>query len=163
MTLAELEKRVQILEDIEEIKNMHREYIYFLMTRQFEKMVDCFAEDAALDIVTFSVAKGKPTRELRKGKKDIAKLFTETMASWVRELEGEIPKGGHFLVQPVITVEGNKAKGHWLLERIVEDAKPSGSSWKFLPGRYDCEYLKEGGKWKFSMVKMTHPWPNEPC
>jgi hypothetical protein len=161
MTLAELEKRVQTLEDIEEIKNMHREYIFFLMTRQFEKMVDCFAENAVLDIVTFSIAKGKPTREQREGKKEIRELF-KTMASWVRESEGEIPKGGHFLVQPVITVEGNKAKGHWLLERMKEDVKPSGSSWIFLPARYDCEYVKEAGKWKFSMIKLTHPWPDKP-
>jgi len=36
MTLAELEKRVRVLEDIEEIKQLHYDYIYALNARKWE-------------------------------------------------------------------------------------------------------------------------------
>ena len=42
MTLEELEKKVRALDDIEEIKNLHREYIFWLNNRQFKEMIRLF-------------------------------------------------------------------------------------------------------------------------
>ena len=44
MTVEELEKRVKALEDLDDIKNMHRQYIYWLTTRSWDEMMDCFVK-----------------------------------------------------------------------------------------------------------------------
>ena len=64
MTLEELEKKVKALEDIEEIKQMHINYIIALNHQNFEEMIECFTEDATMDY------QGK-----REGKGEIAKFF----------------------------------------------------------------------------------------
>ena len=65
MTLAELEKRVRVLEDIEEIKQLHYDYIYALNARKWEELIDMFAEDMVED--------GFPRGEIRKGKRKLPK------------------------------------------------------------------------------------------
>ena len=62
MTLDELVKRVQILEDIEEIKKLHTNYIYWLCKLQWDNMLDCFAEDATLELMDQGVRKGGKRR-----------------------------------------------------------------------------------------------------
>jgi ketosteroid isomerase-like protein len=150
MDLAEMLKEVQILEDVEAIKNMHNEYVICLRNNQFEEMIDCFADDAILEI-----------RELgrRTGKEEIAKLFREHIA------RVKIPRG-HSLVQPVITVDGNTAEGHWTLYHFNYDyTKPAGkgclTEWE--QGFYECRYVRVGGVWKFSYLKFICPWPKCPA
>ena len=68
------------------------------------------------------------------------------------------------LIQPVISVDGDKAEGHWIMYRLNYYFKgPSGQVVKlFGPSvqrRYDCEYIKENGTWRFSRLKFTDPWP----
>ena len=139
MSLEELEKRLSILEDIEEIKSMHREYVFWLVNHQWEDMVDCFTEDA-----TAVIATNPPCQ----GKKEIAKLFTEVFAKVIPWNEG------HVIAQPVISIEGDKAKGHWIL--FVFYPEPGGG---WLQARYDCEYAKVDRKWKFSSLIFQAPWP----
>lgn len=145
MTLDELEKRVKVLEDVEEIKKLHRDYIFWLDNKQFEEMIECFAKDATEEI--------GGTGGARKGKEEIAKVFREVIA------KEPSAKGGHILVQPVITVEGDRAKGYWTMYRFDTFTTPAGQLVKWAQGRYDCEYIRENGKWKFSSLKYTIPWP----
>ncbi len=148
MTLEELEKRVRALEDLEEIKKLHRDYIFLLTNKQYEEMIDYFSENATAQI---------RTPEVYNGKNEIAKFFREVLPA------RGAPKGGQILVQPVITVEGNTAKGYWTMYRFFYDlSESSGPTVKFTQGRYDCEYIREGGKWKFSSVKYVVPWPEQP-
>ena len=139
MTLEELEKRVKVLEDIEEIKKLHTNYVYLLCNLQWDDMLDCFAENATLDLLDHGV---------RKGKKEIGEVFHNVLAKMIKRTDG------HFVGQPVITVDGDKAKGYWILYLFF--AKPSV---RWLQGRQDCEYVKVNGEWKFSSVKFTSPWP----
>lgn len=142
MTSKELEKRVRALEDIEEIKSMHREYVFWLINHQWADMVDCFTDDATCVIATNPPCKGK---------KEIARLFTETFAKVIPWDEG------HFVAQPVISVEGDKARGHWILFVLYNE--PPGT-WR--QARYDCEYKKVDGVWKFSSLRFQAPWPVPP-
>jgi hypothetical protein len=151
MTLEELEKRVRALEDVEEIKILHNEYIYALMDWQWDKMLDCFAEDATADI----------HRQVRRGKKEIGIIFKEEVGKVTKQ------KGGQILIQPVIHVDGDTATGHWAWYRFFYNFYTEvGWHYKIFgpweQARYDCEYVRENGKWKFKTLKLTRPWPVQP-
>jgi hypothetical protein len=45
--LADLEKRVMILQDIESIKDIHREYVFYLASRERD-LLDYYSEDYLL-------------------------------------------------------------------------------------------------------------------
>ena len=143
MTLEELEKRVRALEDTEEIKTMHREYLFYIQNLEIDKALDCFAENIVTDVANYGIIKGK---------KEVSKFFHEVIRNNVFT-----SKDGHFTGQPVVSVEGDKAKGHWMFYRCLEKPTAKGKGW--IQGRYDCEYIKENGKWKFSLLKMKRPWP----
>jgi len=146
-TVEKLEKRISTLEDIEAIQKFHLHYIYLYNNHQHEEMVSCFAEDATIDTGVF-----KP----RKGKEEIAELFRD-----------EIPTVNtytvaHVVVQPVITVDGDRAKGLWTMYLCFFDVPtPKGPSVRLLQALHDCEYVKVDGEWKYSSVKFIYPWPEQ--
>jgi hypothetical protein len=147
MTIKELEKRVKAIEDLEEIKKLHYNYIFMLSNKQYEEMVDCFAEKAIAQITT---------PEVLRGKKEIGKHLTEVIA------KRGAPKGGQILIQPVITVKGSTAKGSWVMYRLFYDFDaPGGPSLRWTQGRYNCKYIKERGKWKFSSMKYVVLFPEQ--
>jgi len=149
MTLEELEKRVEaleglekkvkVIEDTEAIKQLHREYIYYLCNLEWGKMLDCFAEGATADIGEHGLCRGK---------EEISGLFRNVLANMITK------RDGHMVGQPVITVEGDRAKGYWILYLFFQEP-----SVRWMQGRQDCEYIRVNGKWKFSSVKFTNPWP----
>lgn len=140
MTIEELEKRVRILEDREEIKELHREYLFLISGVEIENALDCFTRDIEVEVANYGI---------RKGKEEVGRFFRNIIGPNVLS-----SKDGHFTGQPVIAIEGGKARGHWMFYRFVQDP-----SRRWIQGRYDCEYVKENGKWKFSMLKMRRPWP----
>jgi hypothetical protein len=135
MGSEDLEKRIRVLEDLEDIKILHRDYISCLDNLEFDKVPEFFAENATLEI-----------RHLKpcKGKKEITELYRGFVSKRRTSRDD-----GHLVGQPVITVEGNKAKGHWIVYIFL--SKPSV---QWVQGRNDCEYIKENGKWKFSSLKF---------
>ncbi|MFH1647956.1 MAG: nuclear transport factor 2 family protein [Chloroflexota bacterium] len=144
MTLEEMEKRLKAIEDAEAIKNMHNDYLFYLNNRQWPEMAECFTEDATVNI-----------HDLVRGKKAILKLFTDVIA---RKNAGK-GRDAHFAVQPVVEVDGDKAKSHWLIYIFIADPA-TGNAQRFIQGRYDCEYARVDGRWKFSALTYTSPWPD---
>jgi hypothetical protein len=140
MTIEELEGRLTKLEDMDEIKALHREYLFWISGLEIEKALDCFARYIEVDVANYGI---------RKGIEEVGKFFRETICENVFQ-----SKDGHFTGQPVITLDGEKASGHWMFYRFIQDP-----SRRWVQGRYDCEYVKEDGKWKFSVLKMRRPWP----
>jgi len=139
MTLEELEKRVKVLEDIEAIKQLHINYVYLLCNLQWDDMVQCFAEDATMELLDQGVVRGK---------KEISGVFHNVLAERIKRNDG------HLVGQPIITVTGDRAKGHWILYLFFAEPEV-----RWLQGRQDCEYVRVNGEWKFSSVKFTAPWP----
>jgi hypothetical protein len=140
MTIEDLEKRVKMLEDKDEIKELHREYLFFISNLEIEKALDCFTRDIEVEVANYGICRGKD---------EVARFFREVIYQNVLQ-----SRDGHFTGQPVITVSEEKASGHWMFYRFVQDP-----SRRWIQGRYDCEYVKENGKWKFSVLKMRRPWP----
>ncbi|MFC1533730.1 nuclear transport factor 2 family protein [Thermodesulfobacteriota bacterium] len=150
--LEEIENRLKAIEDLEEIKKLHRDYIFWLSNHQWDDMVDCFAEDAVAEI-------GKHGEQ--KGKNAIRASFDSDISK-----VASYQKGGQILIQPVITVDGDSARGYWSWYRLnTEFRSPSGQSVQLfgpeMQAKYDCEYKKEKGKWKFSRMELTRPWPEQ--
>ena len=142
MELVELGKRIQALKDVEEIKNLHRDYILAHNKEDWDAMVECFTDTAKLQVVN----------DIAKNKKEIANFLFNIVA------KNPHAEGAHILIQPVITVNGDTASGHWIMEHFLN--VPYGSKnvgWG--QGRYYCEYVRDNGKWKFSYLKFTRPWP----
>jgi len=139
VTLEEMEKRIRVLEDIEAIKKLHREYVYALASQQWDDMLDCFADDGIADIWQWGP---------RKGRKEIEDLFKNTFNGRI------LPTHGHFVTQPIISVDGETAEGYWILYLFLPEPEV-----KWIQGRHDCTYVKVDGKWKFSYLKFTRPWP----
>jgi ketosteroid isomerase-like protein len=140
-TLEELEKRVRVLEDTEEIKSLHREYLFYISNLEMDKALDCFADDITVEVANYGP---------RKGREETSKFFRDVIYNNVSR-----SKDAHFTGQAVIRVDGEKASGHWMFYRLV----PAPSPVRWVQGRYDCEYVKEKGRWKFSLLKMRRPWP----
>jgi hypothetical protein len=136
-----LEKRIQVFEDIEAIKILHRNYVYWLCNLQWDEMLGCFTEDALMDIAG---------DRLRNGKADIADFFQTVLAKMVTR------KDGHMVGQPVISVEGTKAHGYWILFLFFSEP-----AMRWLQGRQEVEYEKINGQWLISNMKFINPWPGE--
>jgi hypothetical protein len=136
MTLQEIERRLQRLEDLEEIKTLTHHYIDCLLYVKWDDLVDCFTENAIVDIAYTGP---------RKGKESFTKLFKEEIST--RHIGKE-----HVLVaNPVIKVDGDKAMGSWVLYFMFteSDIVPT-LCWQ--QGPYEMHYEKENGKWKISYL-----------
>jgi hypothetical protein len=145
MTSQDIEKKLQLLEDIEAIKTMHRQYVFWLNNQQWGEMAECFTENAYANIGVHGP---------RYGKEEILKLFRERI-SRVNAGKG---RDQHHATAPIIKVDGNKATGKWLFYIVIND-KTSGFSIS-NQGLHECEYVKENGKWKFSSLTYTGHWPS---
>ena len=137
MTLDELEKRVQVLEDLEEIKKLKVRYAKYC-DENFnpEKLAELFTEDA--------VWGGEVWGEFR-GREAIKKYFAGASQNIIFAC--------HRIVAPDITVEGNKAYGTWhgMNTGILRNGKGFWSSCL-----YTDEYTKIDGKWLMSSVRVFH-------
>jgi hypothetical protein len=134
VTTEELEKKVRVLEDLNEIMELQRRYMYYFDSLEFDKIGDCYAENAKMQIRNSPVVKGK---------KAIVEFYQ------TRGKGKKVPTDAHFVGQPLISVEGDKARGRWNV--CILFAEPV----RWVQGRNDVEYIKENGKWKFNSLKFT--------
>jgi hypothetical protein len=148
MTPQELEKKVSMLIDVEEIKKLQREYLYLMTDARFDELAPLFTKNATIKIGDDRVVKGKAA---------ILKLFKEDSVMTGGH------KGGHNLIHPVITIQTNTAQGYWAMFRFFYDySQPENPRLRWQQGKYECEYVKEDGKWLLSLLKYTVPWPVQP-
>ena len=142
MNLEELAKRVQASEDLEEIKKLHQTYIDLMDNLKYKEVLDLFTEDASVEVRNSGVLKGK------EGLTDIYinKLGRRTTRS-----------EGHFVIEPDITIEGDTARGTWLVYMLF--SKPV---IEWVQGRNDAEYEKVNGTWKIKSMKFTRTLASKP-
>ncbi|MFC1947731.1 nuclear transport factor 2 family protein [Chloroflexota bacterium] len=139
-SLEEMNDKLRVLEDIEEIKKLHTNYVYWMCNHRWDDMLNCFTEDAVLNV----------QGDERRGKEEIEDLFKHFLADRIKLNDG------HIVGQPVINVEGDKATGYWILYLFFSDPV----SW--MQGRQECEYVRDYGKWKFQTMRFINPWPELP-
>ncbi len=142
MSLEELEKRIQAIEDLENIKKLHQNYINLMDNLQYKEVLDLFTEDASVEVRNSGVLKGKD------GLTDIYinKLGRRTARS-----------EGHFVIEPDITIDGDTAKGTWLVYMLF-----SIPAIEWVQGRNEAEYKKVDGKWMIKSMKFTRTNASKP-
>jgi ketosteroid isomerase-like protein len=144
MSIEELEKRVKAIEDLEEIKKLHQNYIDLMDNLQYEKVLDLFTEDGTAEVRNSGV---------KKGRRELAEIYIEGLA----KKRGTSRYEGHMAIEPDITISGNIAKGTWLIYMLF--SKPT---IQWVQGKNECEYRKENGKWKISKLKFTRTLASDP-
>jgi hypothetical protein len=141
MLREELEVRVRKLEDVEEIKKLMWNYTYWLDYGEFDKVMDCFVGDAKMDIRTRGEpAEGEAVLNFAcEGKEAIREFYSLVLHHKDRF------SASHLILNPVVTVEGDKATGIFYL---LEPTAIVRAMWGH--GRYDMEYARVGGEWKIT-------------
>ena len=141
MSLEELAKRVQAIEDLEEIKKLHQKYIDLMDNLKYKEVLDLFTEDASVEVRNSGVLNGKGLTDIY-----INKLGKRTARS-----------EGHFVIEPDITIAGDTARGTWLVYMLF--SKPAV---EWVQGRNEAEYIKVDGKWKIKSMKFTRTNASKP-
>lgn len=100
MTNADLERRLQRLEDIEAIKQLKARYCALCDANyDADGLAELFTEDALWD--------GGNTFGVAQGREAIRKHFTGASA--------RVTIARHQVMNPIVEIDGDEASGHWLL------------------------------------------------
>jgi hypothetical protein len=127
MSEKELEKRIRVLEDIEEIKQLKYNYCYTADERDVEGWLTGFTDDAIAD---FGFARYEGKKEL---KQFIGGRFPSDLAFTK-----------HRVTNPVIKVDGDKATGKWYVLCPGTFRPTNEAMW--IGGTYEEKYVRQGGK-----------------
>ncbi len=134
--LTDLEKRIQVLEDIEAIKKLKAKYWNSVDTKQWDSLAACFAENAFFE---------SPFLGRLEGRDHIVRVLKRAMKNVKTSHQGHNPE---------IEITGEtSASGKWALNDRVEMPEN-----KFMKGygHYDEEYIKENGSWKILKSALTY-------
>jgi ketosteroid isomerase-like protein len=141
-TIADLKKQVQSLEDLEAIKQLHIRYVNGLTYCDWEDVVDCFSEDAVLEVFMGQ----EPTI----GKAAIGEVFMNQIAT----SDHHVGKEANLTLHPIVTVDGDTGKANWVIYFITQPDE-SDKALQLVQGIYDLEYIRENGEWKMSYIKWV--------
>jgi ketosteroid isomerase-like protein len=145
--LGEQQLQIRRFQDIQELQELHSNYAYLLLARDWEKIVDLFTDDAV------AILHG---RGHFRGKAEIIDIFKNIVQ---HNSKGK-GRDSHVAVQPVIHVDGDKATAQWLMFVISTDPATNHET-IIQHGRHEMEYVRIKGKWKIKYMLFTSPWPRE--
>ena len=122
------QKQIQKFQDIVDLQELHSNYAYLLLARDWEKIVDLFTDDA----VAILHRRGRFV-----GKAAIIDIFKNVV------LNNSKGKGrdSHVAVQPIIHVDGDKATAQWLMFVISVDPATNHET-IIQHGRHEMEYAR---------------------
>ena len=145
--VRDMERRLQILEDKEAIRDLMMEYGKTLDARDFKSFSELFANEGGEWNGGMGVAKGTAA---------IRKLMEETIGN---NTGGVKSPNFHIFNNEIITVEGDRATAlsKWTFVVQGDDNRPQ---WVYL-GHYHDTFIKENGSWKFLQRKVTGAIPGE--
>jgi hypothetical protein len=145
--VRDLESRVQELVDREAIRELRYRYHEYINEAKFEEISDLFTDDGEVLFGQLGEARGK---------EQIQRFFGA-----LRPKTGEGGRGPgrpprlsrvkQFIHNHAVEINGDRACGFAYLE-----AKPvyKGESY-VVAARYDDDYVRQGGRWKFKKMALT--------
>jgi ketosteroid isomerase-like protein len=137
--LEALEARIQVLEDIEAIKQLQYRYKNAFQQAKWDDVLDCFSANPTIDIKPDGTNVGKGMAEVKRQFGNMAKAHVGSETD--------------FIYHPILSVNGNAAKGTWWVTDTMH-IKDQGE--QSIYGIYTVEYVKENGKWKISFLQHRH-------
>ena len=139
MELKELEARIQRLDDIEAIKQLKATYCALCDDGyDADGLAELFTEDAVWDGGALGVANGR---------EKIHKFFSNTPRV--------MPFAVHMVMNPRIEIDGDQATGRWYLFQAATFSPGEDRTQLWGSARYDEEYVRVDGEWRFASVKLT--------
>lgn len=129
-SLEELEKRIRVLEDIEEIRKLKHTMNLYADMKNGEGLPSLFAKDGTFGSKIFGEVKGEDMRHIK---------------SW--------PFQVHYSTNPIIEVDGDTATGRWYFFR-PHTTHENVARW--AGGYYEDQYVREDGTWKFKKIRLTN-------
>jgi len=137
MDMTELAKRITRLEDIEAIKQLKIRYSHICDDMHNpDNIASVFAADGIWESPDFGKAVGHAA--IRELFKNFQKMFSFSQ---------------HNMMNPLITVDGNRATGVWYIMGPWNFTDTGKKQWFAL--RYDDEYVKIDGEWKYKHLKVA--------
>jgi hypothetical protein len=141
MTQQSLEARIKMLEDIEDIKKLMFNYTYWLDYGEQEKVIDCFIDNAVMDVqVRGEVKEDENTFAFKFEGKEALRNFYNIIVH-----EKDRFSASHLILNPVVDVQGDRAAGRFYL---LEPTNIARAMWGH--GRYDMEFVRVDDLWKIS-------------
>jgi hypothetical protein len=151
MTTEELERRLTIVEDIEAIKKLKARYCAICDDHHDpDRITELFTKDAVWESEGIGVHQGHAA---------IRALF--------QRFRERISFSQHNVMNPIIEVDGDRAKGSWYFLGPFTFRRGNRAMW--LAARYEEQYVKIKGEWKFKHLhaigRMSAPyetgWANQ--
>ncbi len=134
MDMAELEKRLTRMEDIEAIKQLKAEYCDICDDdHNPDRITTVFVEDGIWE------AKGFGTGQGHAGIRELFQGF-QKMISFSQ----------HMVMNPIIKADGDRATGTWY---FLGPFTFGGTEAKWQAVRYEDDYVKVGGEWKYQHLR----------
>ncbi len=133
--MTDLEARIQRLEDIEAIKQLKAQYCAACDDGyDADRLASLFTSDAVWDGGgTFGVADGR-----------------EAIRRHFQGASRRVTIARHQVMNPIITVDGDTATGHWLLFQPCTNADSQGEQAMWLAATYADTYARAGASWLIS-------------
>jgi hypothetical protein len=139
MDATGLEQRINRLEDLEAIKQLKARYCEICDDdHNPERITSIFAEDG--------VWEGRGIGKAR-GHAEIRRLF--------EGFQKAISYSQHMVLNPVIEVDGDYAKGRWYFFGTFTFHEGNQAKWQ--AARYHEDYVKVNGDWKIQHLRIKGP------
>ena len=136
MSEQDLKERVQRLEDIEAVKQL--KYRYCMACDDdydSERLAPLFTRDAVWDGGAMGRFEGR-----------------EAIRAFFASASKLVPFAIHQVTNPMIEIDGDRARGQWYLWEPIIFAQGNQALW--MAGRYDDQYRREGDLWQFETMTV---------
>ena len=146
--MSDLEARIKILEDREEIRRLKHYYYCTCVDRgvglgdqdALAELVSRLSDDVVCDFTEFPLAVGK------KAATEFFAVGVPAFVSWCQ----------HRVMNEVISINGDTATGEWYVDcnAVLRTGHPLGKSAgsTLIVGRYEEQYAREGGVWRWKRI-----------
>jgi len=146
-----LEKKIQRLQDIDEIKTLQRAYGYYIEHWMSREIIDLFSDGPD---VSLTLAAGTYL-----GKEGVRKYFERADNSNPEFMHQVMQLSGIISVNP----DGKTATGRWYGFGAVAMPRGDGVSEMFMGGTYEGKYVKEEEIWKFQSLRFDAKYTATPA
>lgn len=138
MDLDTLAAKIRLLEDLEAIKTLKHHYCAYCDDNyNADGIASLFVEDAIWDGGDFGRCVGR-----------------EAIRKFFRGSSKVISIAAHQVMNPVIEVQGNRAKGEWKLFQPCTLETKGGPRAMWLAATYHDEYIRTESGWKFQVLRV---------